>query len=60
MIELQPSWVAPDRAETIRRAAYRLGFDRLKPIKEALPEDITYFEIRLVVASLRQGSGAPT
>jgi hypothetical protein len=27
--------------------------DRLKPLKEALPPEIAYEEIRLVVASLR-------
>jgi uncharacterized protein YpbB len=55
MIELQSSWVAADRAESIKRVACELGFDKLKPIKEALPEDYTYDEIRLVAASLRQG-----
>jgi uncharacterized protein YpbB len=29
------------------------GFDRLKPIKDSLPADFTYDEIRLVVAHLR-------
>ena len=40
------------------------GYQRLKPLKEILPPDITYSEIRLVVARLRrqssQASSQPT
>jgi hypothetical protein len=32
------------------------GYQRLKPLKEILPPDITYSEIRLVVARLRRQS----
>ncbi len=64
MIELQPGWVAADRAEVIKRVACDLGFERMRPIKDALPEDYTYDEIKLVLASLRQGAsseaGAPS
>jgi ATP-dependent DNA helicase RecQ len=59
MIELQPAWVDPDRADEIRRVALEIGFDRLKPIKDALPDDHTYDDIRLVVASLRQTARVP-
>ncbi len=59
MIELQPAWVDPDRVDEIRRVALEIGFERLRPIKDALPKDHTYDEIRLVVASLRQGCAAP-
>jgi ATP-dependent DNA helicase RecQ len=58
MIELQPAWVAPDRAEAIKGTACQLGYDRLKPIKDTLPKDYTYDEIRLVVASLRRTQGS--
>ena len=54
MIELQPAWVDPDRADEIRRVALEIGFEKLRPIKDALPKDHSYDEIRLVVASLRQ------
>jgi ATP-dependent DNA helicase RecQ len=54
MIELQDAWVAPDRADAIRAAAQTVGFERLKPIKDALPKDYNYDEIRLVVAGLRR------
>ena len=56
MIELQDAWVAPDRVELVRRTAAEKGYDRLKPIKDALPEDYSYDEIKLVLASLRQGA----
>jgi ATP-dependent DNA helicase RecQ len=56
MIGLRPEWVAPDRVEAIKRAACELGFDRSKPVKDALPEEYTYDEIKLVLASLRQSA----
>ncbi len=59
MIEWQPGWVDADRADEIRRVALEIGFEKLKPIKDRLPADHTYDEIRLVVASLRQSSGVP-
>ena len=34
-------------------ACRQLGMDRLKPLKEALPPEILYEEIRLVIARLR-------
>jgi len=52
-IELQDSWVDSDRRASIEAACTRLGVERLKPIKEALPPEITFEEIRLVVARLR-------
>jgi Helix-turn-helix domain len=36
-----------------------LGTERLKPLKEALPEQISYDEIKLVVAHLRQQRAQP-
>jgi hypothetical protein len=40
----------------IATACRELGLDRLKPIKEALPPDATYEEIKLVAAHLRTQS----
>jgi ATP-dependent DNA helicase RecQ len=45
--------VAPDRVEAIEQTARQVGSAFLKPIKEALPEDYDYNEIRMVVESLR-------
>jgi len=60
MIELQDSWVAPDRVLLIKTAAGEFGYAKLKPLKDALPADYSYDEIRLVVSSLRRGQGKPT
>jgi ATP-dependent DNA helicase RecQ len=50
----QPNWVHPQECQQIREAAEYLGLQWLKPIKEALPEQITYEDIRLVVAQIRR------
>jgi len=46
-------WIAADRYEQIKAAIQRLGTDRMKSIKDALPPDITYGEIRLLAAKFR-------
>ena len=51
--EFQPEWLAPDRYTQIAAACLQLGMDRFKPLKEALPPEITYEEIKLVMAYLR-------
>jgi ATP-dependent DNA helicase RecQ len=53
-LEFQNSWVGEDRQRQIEVAAANLGLEKFSPIKEALPEDFTYDEIRLVVANLRR------
>jgi ATP-dependent DNA helicase RecQ len=53
-LEFQPAWIEDDKRASIEEACSRLGMERLKPIKEALPEEITYEEIRLVAARLRR------
>jgi ATP-dependent DNA helicase RecQ len=52
-IEYQPEWLAPGRYEEIAPTCRQLGTERLKPIKEILPPEITYEEIRLAVTRLR-------
>jgi hypothetical protein len=37
-----------------------IGYERLKPLKDALPAEITFEEIKLVVARLRMESEAET
>ena len=49
----QPNWLSPERYTQIAAACRQLGMDRLKPLKEALPPEIPYEEIRLVIARLR-------
>jgi ATP-dependent DNA helicase RecQ len=50
-------WVAPATRAQIEDAAKRSGTARMKTIKDALPEEISYGEIRLVLAArARTGS----
>jgi ATP-dependent DNA helicase RecQ len=56
-LEFQPGWIDKDRQAMIRAACARLGVEWLKPLKDALPPEVTYDEIRLVVAQLRQAGG---
>ncbi len=52
--EFRSQWLSPQRYEQIAAAIQRCGKERLKPVKEALPEDVTYEEIRLVAAYRRR------
>ena len=53
-IEFQREWISPEKFDQIAGACERCGMERLKPIKEALPEEITYEQIRLVVAEMKR------
>jgi ATP-dependent DNA helicase RecQ len=57
LLEFQETWVAEERRKKIEAAAAKFGLEKFTPIKEALPEDFTYDEIRLVVAKLRRRDG---
>jgi ATP-dependent DNA helicase RecQ len=52
-VEFQARWVDAEKQTQIEKACALLGFERMKPLKEALPPEITYEEIRLVAAHLR-------
>ena len=52
-VAFDAKWLSAERYAQIASAIERVGKERLKPVKEALPEEITYEEIRLVVAQLR-------
>ena len=58
LVEFQHGWVEPDKQRKIEAAAGDLGLETITPIKEALPPDFTFDEIRLVVANLRRRRGA--
>jgi ATP-dependent DNA helicase RecQ len=47
-------WVGAERHRAIEEAIGAVGHERLKPIKEALPAEFTYEEIRLVVAGWKK------
>jgi len=53
-LDFQPAWIDRNKQAVIEAACARLGVDRLKPLKDALPPEVTYDEIRLVVAQLRR------
>jgi ATP-dependent DNA helicase RecQ len=55
-IEFQPAWIDRNKQAVIEAACVREGLEkieRLKTLKEVLPPEITYDEIRLVVAFMR-------
>jgi ATP-dependent DNA helicase RecQ len=53
-LEFRPEWVDRNRLPIIEAACAQHGTERLKNLKDALPPEITYEEIRLVVARLRR------
>jgi ATP-dependent DNA helicase RecQ len=53
-LEFDPKWIAAERREQIEAAIQKLGADRMKTIKDALPPEVTYGEIRLVAAKFRR------
>jgi ATP-dependent DNA helicase RecQ len=57
-VEFRPEWISVERLEKIRAACKELGAERLKPLKDALPAEITYEEIRLVAAHWKSGAVA--
>ncbi len=52
-LEFQPGWIDGEKRAQIEEVCSRLGTERLKPLKDALPPEISYEEIKLVTASLR-------
>ena len=59
-LEFQSGWVDHPKKLRIEEACMRLGVERLRTLKDALPPEITFDEIRLVAARLRrQQSQAP-
>ncbi len=57
-IEFDPRWVPEDRLRQIEAAIDQHGTARLKTIKDALPPEVNYGEIRLVAAIRRRASPA--
>ena len=53
-LEFEAAWIDRNKQAVIEAACAKLGVEWLKPLKEALPPEITYDEIRLVVAGLRR------
>jgi ATP-dependent DNA helicase RecQ len=56
-LEFRPEWIDRNKLAVIEAACATLGverLERLKPLKDSLPPEITYEELRLVVARLRR------
>ena len=53
-LEFDPSWIDATRQSIIAAACGQVGMEKLKNLKDSLPPEITYDEIRLVVARLRR------
>ena len=52
-LKFEAKWFSAERYAQIASAIQQFGKERLKPVKDGLPEEITYGEIRLVAAHLR-------
>ena len=50
-LEFDARWVGEERRAQIGAAIEQHGTSRMKTLKDALPEEISYGEIRLVVAA---------
>jgi ATP-dependent DNA helicase RecQ len=55
-LEYRIEWVGQENHQRIAEAIGRLGAQWLKPLREALPQEISYEQIRLVVAFARHTS----
>ncbi|MBI1786214.1 MAG: RecQ family ATP-dependent DNA helicase [Acidobacteria bacterium] len=53
-LEFRTGWVGENKQARIEEACRRHGLQTLKPLKEALPPEISWDDIRLVVAKLRR------
>jgi ATP-dependent DNA helicase RecQ len=58
--EFQAKWMAPELRQQISEACLRLGLEWMKPIKDALPEQVTFDEIRLILAETRRAKKLAT
>jgi len=55
-VEFNNDWIDRNKQAVIEAACHRVGLERLeklKPLKDVLPPEVTYDEIRLVIAHLR-------
>ena len=59
-LQFERNWISEQKITEIEAACAKVGLDRLKPIKDALPETVTFDEIRLVVADLKSRGAAPS
>jgi len=53
-VEFRSEWVSMEKQSMIEAACAQVGMDRLKPLKDILPPEMSYDEIKLMVAKLRR------
>jgi ATP-dependent DNA helicase RecQ len=53
-VEFQEGWVSKEKQSVIQAACDKVGMERLKALKDVLPPEITYDEIKLVVGKVRR------
>jgi ATP-dependent DNA helicase RecQ len=53
-IEFRDDWVSPEKQAVIEAACAKIGMERLKLLKDSLPPEISYDEIKLVVGKIRR------
>jgi ATP-dependent DNA helicase RecQ len=53
-VQFQPGWISREKQSVIEAACAKIGMDRLKPLKDILPPEITYDEIKLMVGKMRR------
>jgi ATP-dependent DNA helicase RecQ len=59
-VSFDAKWLSAERYAQIASAIQQFGKERLKPVKEALSEEVTYEEIRLVAADMRMNKKSNT
>jgi uncharacterized protein YpbB len=52
--EFQDGWVSKERQSVIEAACRKIGMESLKALKDSLPPEIGYDEIKLVVGRVRR------
>ena len=53
-LDFHPGWVREEARTKIEEVCARLGIERLRTLKDALPPEVTFEEIRLITAQLRR------
>jgi ATP-dependent DNA helicase RecQ len=53
-VEFQAAWVSREKQSVIEAACAQVGMERLKGLKDVLPPEITYDEIKLVAGKVRR------
>ena len=53
-MEFRLEWVSKEKQSVIEAACAKVGMERLKALKDILPPEISYDEIKLMVGKVRR------